>query len=928
VQGQGLLERDIETAAIDRVLAGAAAGRGSVVVVEGPAGIGKTSVLAAGARAAVERGMQVLRATGAELERSFAFGVARQLFERPLAELSARRRARVLSGAAGPATGVLGLGGGWDIDVHAAVHSLYWLAANLAAEASLLLVVDDAHWGDAASLHFLNYLARRIDELPVALLVGTRSPEQRSATAALESLLPLAHYTFRPAPLSDHAVADIAARTLGTRPDPKFVAACEQSTGGNALYVTELLRTLAADHVAPSAAAVPAVLAAAPDAVRRRVAASLASLPPATQRLGRAVAVLDRADLPVAAALAGLKPAAALTAAGALDRAGLLASGRELRFTHPVIANAVELTMSESDRSDQHARAARLLAESGATIDAAAGHLLATRPAGDPWVVQTLRDAARAALSRGGAEEAVAYLRRALDEPPAAELARTLLELGRAEQAVGDLEASRQALEQALATEPDLETDDELRVELSHTLFLSGDYDAATTRLLEIRPTPDDEARTRAIDGNLLALCLLDPERRPLIAERLERYRLQALAGTLDDPILLTIVGGVSVMRGEPRDEGLRLVRRALDGHGLSAFGDETFALGWAAAALSSSDGEAEMLVHIDRALAETRRRGERTLTAYLLSYRSWCLYGLGRLPESEAAAHSCSDLLGGPDSFVHFPFSLLDTLIERDRLAEAEAMLAQIPFMGSPQRDAILKLMHGRVAVAAGRHADALPPLLEAGAVLDSLELRHPKSAPWRYYAAVAARHTGDRELAERLADEGLAISRRTGTPTTVMRALRALAIVRPELAVEALAETAEPARETADLVEGASALTAYGSALAAAGRTEEAKDRLREALAIAHTAGAMRLESEARRELVALGGRPRRHALTGVDALTPSELQTARLAAEGLTNREIAQALFVTLKTVERHLNRSYGKLGIAGRRELAGALEKRLG
>src|SRR5262249_56661293 len=112
---------------------------------------------------ATARGMQLLRATGAELERSFAFGVARQLFERPLAELGARRRTRVLSGAAGPATGVLGLGGGrLDIDVHAAVHSLYWLAANLAADASLVLVVDDAHWRDAASLHFLNLPPRSI----------------------------------------------------------------------------------------------------------------------------------------------------------------------------------------------------------------------------------------------------------------------------------------------------------------------------------------------------------------------------------------------------------------------------------------------------------------------------------------------------------------------------------------------------------------------------------------------------------------------------------------------------------------------------------------------------------------------------------------------------------------------------------------------
>ncbi len=928
VDAPGLLERDAERTSIERVLRDAAAGNGAVVAIEGPAGIGKTSLLAAAVDAAETSGMQVLRAAGAELERSFAFGVARQLFERRLAELPTRPRARVLAGAARPAPGVLGLGADADVDVHAAVHSLYWLAANLAADGPLLLVVDDAHWADGPSLRFLNYLARRIDELPIALLVGTRSPEQRSAATPLESLLPLAHVTLHPAPLSDHAVADIAARTLGGTPDPRFVEACERATGGNALYLTELLRTLAADHVAPSAEAVPAVLAAAPDAVRRRVNAALAAVPAGARALANALAILGEAELPLAAALAEIGTTAARTAARALDRAGLLAGDRKLRFTHPVIANAVELAIPESERSDAHARAARLLAAAGAPIDVAAAHLLATRPAGDPWVVSTLREAARAAQSRGGAEEAAAYLRRALAEPPDAELARILLELGLAEQAVGDLDGSEETLRRALASGPNRETEDDVLFALSYTLFLTGEFAEANRLLLDAPVTPDDEARTRAFDGNLMALCLLDPESRPLIAERLERYRAQARAGALDDPVLLTLVAGSAILAGEPCEEGLSLLHQALDEDGLTAFGDHTFAFGWAAVAMFSSDAAGEMLGHIDRALAETRRRGDASLTAYLLNYRSSGVNVLGRLAEAEATAYNCISLLPGPEAFIHFPFPLIDILIERDQPAEAAALLEDVPLMGSPQRDAIVRLMHGRVALADGRFEEALPALLEAGATLETLELRHPRLAPWRAHGAVAAFHCGDLELARRLADEELTISRRTATATAIMQSLRVLAVVQPEVALDALDEACALAAGVADLLESAACLTAYGTALARAGRAAEAREQLRRALSIAHEAGARRLAGEARRELVAVGGRPRRPALTGVDALTPSELQVARLAAEGLTNREIAQALFVTLKTVERHLNRGYLKLQIAGRRELAGALAKRSG
>jgi predicted ATPase len=156
-----LLERSEELARIESMLAAARSGQGTFVVVEGPAGIGKTALLTAARTAATEGGMRVLRARGTELERDFAFGVVRQLFEPPLAEASELERAELLQAAAGVAAGLLGLPGApaavgppaSSVDPSFAIlHGLYWLCANLAAQCPLCLVVDDVHWADAASL--------------------------------------------------------------------------------------------------------------------------------------------------------------------------------------------------------------------------------------------------------------------------------------------------------------------------------------------------------------------------------------------------------------------------------------------------------------------------------------------------------------------------------------------------------------------------------------------------------------------------------------------------------------------------------------------------------------------------------------------------------------------------------------------------------
>ena len=192
-----LLERERELRCIEDAIAAARAGSGRSVVVEGPAGIGKSAVLAA-ARAAAEDGTtRVLRARGAELERDFAFGVVRQLFEPLLWEASAAERDDLLQGPARLAARVLGLPGALEEGEapaaspdasFAVLHGLYWLCANLAADRLLVLSVDDAHWADTSSLRFLTYLLARLEELKIALIVATR-PEGEAEEAHLLATL-------------------------------------------------------------------------------------------------------------------------------------------------------------------------------------------------------------------------------------------------------------------------------------------------------------------------------------------------------------------------------------------------------------------------------------------------------------------------------------------------------------------------------------------------------------------------------------------------------------------------------------------------------------------------------------------------------------------------------------------------------------------
>jgi predicted ATPase len=251
-----LLEREGELAAIE-VLISATPGIGRLLAIEGPPGIGKTSlVLATKARAQGAR-MQVLGARGSELERAFSYGVARQLFEPFLARLPEDERTELLAGAAALATPLfdpaqLTAEPATDASL-ARLHGLYWLAANVAARRPLLLAVDDLHWCDRPSLRWLAYVQPRMEGLGLAIVVSLRPGEPGEDPGLLGKILSDPFATLiRPAPLSTSATAGLVRDILSPNADDAFCAACHQETGGNPQLLRELVHTIAFSGLAPT----------------------------------------------------------------------------------------------------------------------------------------------------------------------------------------------------------------------------------------------------------------------------------------------------------------------------------------------------------------------------------------------------------------------------------------------------------------------------------------------------------------------------------------------------------------------------------------------------------------------------------------------------------------------------------------------------
>jgi len=936
---EDLLERDAELASIAELAELARMGMGGFVLILGPAGIGKTRLVEAAVARARDLGVDTATARSSELERDFPFGLVRQLLEPLVACVPAGEREDLLAGAAGLGEAVLrDPESAVEISPtagssYAALHGLYWLTANLAARVPLLLAVDDAHWADAPSLRFLAYLVKRIGGLPVLAVIARRPAEPGTDSELVEEIeSDPGTRIWRPAPLSEAAVTEVVRTSLLPDADEGFCAACHRASGGNPFLLRELLVTLAEARVPPAAEHAAQVSEVAPETVARSVLRRLRRLPRAAADLARAVAILgDGVDARLAARLAELDEIGAAEAAAALTRADIFAAPEALEFAHPIVRAAIYSSLSPTDRARAHARAAGLLAEGDGNVDRAAVHLLATGPLGKPWALEVLHKAAAAAISRGAPDVGATYLDRALLEPlPDPARADLLMALGTAEVAVSPPPAGIARFEHALALTDDQQKRALISLDLARAYLATLQFPPAAEvlerALLELGA--DHRELREQLESHLLSASLMTLATAPRAHQRLVRLHEEAEAGRLTDPLLLAHVGSYAATSREPAAAGADLAERALAG-GLS--GREPLGLAFAASALMFADRlEAARRVWSD-ALDEARRTGSMPLFSYASVFRSHVAWRLGSIPMAEADARAALDVTGVQEAqLTGLPsaiMALVDALVERGELDEAERALVESGITGHLpelfQLNSVLE-SRARLRLAQGRASEALDDLRECARRLDGWAVRNPGAIPWRSSAGLALASLGEQDEAIRLAVEEVELARRFAVPRELGMALRAAGLVEGgQRGIELLAEAVDALAGSPAILEHARALTDLGAALRRAGHRSDARGPLRRGLEQAQRCNATALVERAHSELLATGARPRRVAVSGPAALTASERRVARMAAEGLTNRAIAQALFVTEKTIEWHLSQAYRKLNISSRSELPRAL-----
>lgn len=934
-----ILERDSELARIAEALDSAAAGNGRVLVIEGLAGIGKTRLVGETRDLARARGFGRLQATGDETETAMAWGVVRQMVERSVSRYSGDVRRAILDGPAGAALQALDVapeGTATDAEIARTLHALWWVAIDLSAGRPLLITVDDAQWSDQPSLRFLGYLARRVADLPIALVVGTRPPTGGSGPLTELTVSPYVERLL-PETLSPTAVAAFHTPE-GVVPCPPVVAAMHSACGGNPFLTGALLDELvSAGHDVSNPVTADAIGGLGPATISR---AMLSRLSPQALALAGAAAVLGLEASPwLARRVAQIDDAALEPAVADLVQANVMLGGADgLTFVHPVIREATVAALGSLSIAGMHARAAVELQARHAPATQLAGHLLVAPVGTLPEAADLLAEAAQFSLAAGDRGVAADCLERALVERPGDPVLRerlgtTLLRAGR------PAEAHRHLLDAAAAA-----TDSARRASLQAaaaqaTLAADGAESAVAELVttLDTWPALADEPHRMTLEAALGVTRQFVPSQRRESLEHLRRF--EDLRGdTPDERTILALLAQRGRHQNQPHTMVADYGRRALGDGALfddAARGDGLVAWTLAMMAAISADVVTESRQEIDRARARILRGGSPVDYAMAANAAQVLAWRTGDVitteTESEAVLAAIAHEPATPETLslrvtaVHFACYIA---FERRDLAAAKAALAEIDSLTQGVRIIPLLWLHevrARVSLAEDDPHGALRHLETLTREIGQVGV-DPAGLAWRLPAAVAHSRLGHEPLARDLLEEQIGLARAWGSPNEVGAALRVAARFEPEPEARAgrLAEAVEVLAGAHDRLERAKALADQAETWRAQGRRTESRELLTDAADLARECGAAALEARIADALAALGDRPRRTTgAPGPESLTASERRVATLAVIGRTNRDIAQELFVSPKTVENHLGRVYTKLGIGSRRELAGAM-----
>ncbi|WP_369394128.1 AAA family ATPase [Streptomyces sp. CG1] len=926
-----LLERSEELGALGSLIEQACDGECAVALIEGPAGVGKSVLLAAAARHGHDRGLMVLQAHGCDLERGIAFGVVRQLLEPAMIAAESQGSPLLPAGAADAALAVFEPSAGQGCactdssDVpFAQLHGLYLLALRLAERRPLLLLVDDAHYTDPCSLHWLTYLARRLRGSRISLAIAVRTEESVPVdTVVAELSAHPACLRLRPAPLSPAAVTQYLTDGLGAEPDTEVAVLCSLVTGGNPYLVRLLAENLARSGISPVRSESPRLTALALRLLAHHLPVLLRRHSSSVASVATVVATLERTtSLPLLCEITGLDTAAVAGALTVLEQAGLAEPGPPWQLRHPLMREAFQFRTSTTARNELRARAADALLALGGDEREVADLLLATDPEGHPWRVRVLRSAAQQALDRHELRDCRAYLHRALSEPPGqADRLEILAQLGVAEvqtnpaAAVEHLRAAVERLEPAGRVH--------LVPHLAEALTRTGRSEEAVALLDALAaeiPGADRESLYRLWARGILLL-LEDTPR--LADDWIGRGGIgDDLPGdTPGQRLLLAALAVKTFLTGQCSETAATLAERALAKFGPPA--DPVLTGTFAVSALLNADRLAEAehwYQHVAVAGLDEQP------PSLLVSVRAKLAHRLGDPRGALAHIGQLLDPASADPRYWPYATALaVHALLDLGDVCEA-ARLCRAPFEGPVGKHwswTALLAARARLRVEQGQPEAALADLEECGHRQTEGGYDNPALVPWRSEAALIHHALGHRATAAHLAQQELRLARAWGSPRTVATSLRALGLLSTgPAAITALTEAVTLLESTPARIDLARALTDLGELLFAHGHIDASRTRLRRALDLAEATHARPLSERAHRALLATGARPRRRRQSGVSALTSRECRIATLAAGGMTNQQIATELFVTRRTVEFHLTRAFRKLGITTRKDLPGA------
>ncbi|GAA4011700.1 hypothetical protein GCM10022247_37720 [Allokutzneria multivorans] len=912
-----VIGRAAELAELSSLAASAVSGEVGIALVRGTAGMGKTTLLEEFSRAlAVSGRVRLLRI--ACQEHSGCFSAARALLGLDS------------SGAEGEELS------------YRVFQELYRHMADRAAASPLVLMIDDAHLCDEASMHWLEFLLRRATDLPLLLVLAQRVDTQGPGAPGLTWLA--AHSRCRVlelGPFAHSEITEFAERALLDTPDACFVDGCAEITGGNPLVLGRLLDELSREGVLPDATGAVRAEQLGERVLAASVLAQLASRPEHVRAVAEAVAILgDTADdVPtrLTAALAGVQPGVVVSALEELSRIGVTVPG-EAGYAHAVIRDAVLARLEEARLRQLRTRAGRLLSDAGRPAEEVAEQLLGLSGEVERWMVDIFRAAAVRAEARGAYDVAVRYLTEVLqslgEKGNEAERARARVALA-GPLAKIDPDAALDQLRRALAATAPLRERAGIAVRFGQTAVLArGALDgvkvlgAVADELAADQGGEAAEELLALVESTLLVCGSTEQDSITLVRERARRIGMpEGRTAAERQTLAMTALLAASEAR-EPAGHAVSLARRALRGAGVTTEARTCYS---AAIALSFADEVAESLSTMDALVAACRDKGERWTLALSTATRALMLHTAGDVTAALADA-TAATLVAGEQS-EHLVSCLPSTalaagLIERGELDRAEALLDTVQsdrFEGFIWEWPHYLQTRARLSRARGDLPGALRHLENCGAVLAEAGITNPVLTRWWVDAACIQADQKQPSKARELVEQAREVAERWGTPRARGLALLSCGVLeKGKRSLELLEEAVAVLPDDIARLDVAVAEYRLGAQLLREDDSRAARSHLRRALDMATRCGATALGAAAGKLHADAGGRLHRHIASPVDTLTGSERRVAMLAMAGGSNKEIGDALRITVRTVEVHLTNAYRKLGVTGRAELASVLD----